>query len=366
MIYFLVPESQDGSIREYLEVWGVGLAGRMAIHHYEDLAAAPSMPAGAYVLSALDQLSPAVRDLAGELCDQLARACPTVRILNSPRETPLRYDLLSELHRLGLNQFRAVRARDGVGGLRFPVFIREESRHWASLTPLLRTPMELEDGLRRVIARGHRLKDLLVVEYCDTADAGGVFRKYAAFVVGSEIIPRSLSAGSHWSLKHSRSNFTRALVLEEQAYILENPHEEALRRIVEIARVGYGRIDYALKDGTIQTWEINLNPIIGRGSRPSSGVIPEELQPLRQVAKEHFYRRFQAAFEAIDTSGADRSPIPVGYRADTLRRARTATRNARARSRWAALRRRLAPLRRLRDLVAARLAPYRLRTSRPR
>jgi hypothetical protein len=222
----------------------------------------------------------------------------------------------------------------------------------------------LEAGLRGVIARGHRLKDLLVVEFCDTADREGVYRKYAAFVVGSEIIPRSLSSGPHWSLKHNRSAFTRSLVLEERAYLLENPHEQALRRICEIARVEYGRIDYAIRDGGIQTWEINLNPIIGRGRRPSSGAIPEELQPLRRAGKEHFYRRFQAALEGVDLAGREAPPIPIRYRSKTLRRARAATRLARTRSRWAGLSARLGPFRRLRDLIAARLTPHLLRTGR--
>ncbi|HEV8597853.1 MAG TPA: hypothetical protein VGQ69_00675 [Gemmatimonadales bacterium] len=362
MIYFVTPESGADKIREYLDLWGAGLAGRMAIHLYEDLPAVRTTPAGTYVLSSLDGLAPAVRDLAGELRDALLQARAPVRVLNSPRETLLRYDLLAELHRLGLNRFRAVRAKDGADGLRFPVFVREENRHWASLTPLLKTPVELEAGLRSVLARGHRLRDLLVVEFCDTADREGVYRKYAAFVVGDAIIPRSLSQGTNWSLKHNRSNFSEAMVLEERAYLLENPHEQALRRICKVARVEYGRIDYALLDGGIQTWEINLNPIIGRGRRPSSGKIPDALQPLRQEGKEHFYRRFQAAFEAIDLT-REAPPIPLRYRPETLRRARAALWRARVRRRWVTGEV-FGPLRRLRGLLASWLTPRVLRAPR--
>lgn len=126
--------------------------------------------------------------------------------------------------------------------------------------------------------------------------------------------------------------------------------------------VEYGRIDYALLDGAIQTWEINLNPIIGRGSRrPSSGAIPEALQPLRQAGKEHFYRRFQAAFEAVDVGGDAAAPIPLRFRPETVRRARAAARWARVRRRWKTPGARLSPLGRLCGLVASWLIPRPLR-----
>lgn len=112
-----------------------------------------------------------------------------------------------------------------------------------------------------------------------------------------------------------RAQFTRDALEEERAYVLGNPHQAQLREIFSAARVDYGRIDCAIKDGVIETWEINLNPTIGRGSRSPSGVIPPEMQQHRREAREHFYRRFQAAFETIDLAGPS---IPISYRADTL------------------------------------------------
>jgi len=34
-----------------------------------------------------------------------------------------------------------------------------------------------------------------------------------------------------------------------------------LRRIFDIAGIDYGRIDYSLRDGAVETWEINTNPV---------------------------------------------------------------------------------------------------------
>lgn len=352
MIRFVVPSALDTNIREYLEVWGRGLAGRMRVLHYERLAGMDRAEPGVYILSTLDQLPAPLTALARSFAEQCERR-PGFRLLNRPGTALLRYDLLAELHRQGRNHFQAVRARDPLDGLRYPVFVREENQHWASLTPLLDTPDALARGLRDLVSHGHRMGDLLVVEFCDTSDAGGFFRKYAAYAVGDEIVPRALSHGRHWSLKHRRSDFTREMVLEEQRYVLENPHEQALRDIFRIAGVGYGRIDYALLDGAVQTWEINLNPTIGRGRRPSTGIIPEELQPLRQSAKEHFYRRFQAAFEALDDGTPAGAVVQLRYPPGVLDAARNAARRGAARH---LVTRAVRAVRRASRAVAARFA----------
>src|SRR5436853_745492 len=108
-------------------------------------------------------------------------------------------------------------------------------------------------------------------------------------------------------LKHSATAFSRSQVLEEQDYVLSNPHEARLAEIFQAGRIDYGRIDYSLKDGRIQTWEINLNPTIGRGLRPATTKIPGELDPIRNETKEFFYARFQEAWEAADL-GPDSRP----------------------------------------------------------
>jgi hypothetical protein len=49
-------------------------------------------------------------------------------------------------------------------------------------------------------------------------------------------------------------------VAEETQYLSENPHLEQLRRIFEIAKINFGRIDYGCVNGKVQVWEINTNP----------------------------------------------------------------------------------------------------------
>lgn len=364
MIQFLVPKTVSFTMREYLELWGRDLSERITIRNYEDLPHWEALPSGAYILAALDHLYPAGRRALAHVCDQLAAAGPAVRFLNSPEGTHLRLPLLQELHRRGWNRFRAVPATEDPEGLRFPVFLREEHWHTGALTPLLRTTAELKSAVARMMVRGHRRGDLLVVEFCDTPSPDGSYRKYSAFCVASEVIPRALELGSHWMVKHRQSTVSAASLREERAYVLENPHEEQLRRIFRAARVDYGRIDYSLRDGQVQTWEINLNPTIGRGLRPPSGHVASELRPIRDETKKHFYRRFQAALERIDAEGPAPVEIPIRLDCGTPRRTELLIRTY-GPARWlTALRRTFRPIRPQLDRLVAAVSPWLVRPSR--
>ena len=124
-------------------------------------------------------------------------------------------------------------------------------------------------------------------------------------------------------LKHAQCEFSEPMILEERAYIVGNPHEAQLREIFGIAGVEYGRIDYAIQDGRVQTWEINLHPTIGRGpGEDRTKKVPPELDPLRDVGKKHFHRGFAAAWEAVDISADGRAPVAVALDARTIAAAR--------------------------------------------
>lgn len=357
MIHFVVPRSTEFGIQDYLALRGQGLAGRLEVLHYEDLPRRTSLPSGGYVFSALDQLLPPGRQVACQVYDQLTRAGQGVRALNDPAATLLRYDLLDALFRFGLNRHRAARATEDLSGLRFPLFLREENRHTGALTRLLQTPAELEAELGMALVRGLRLEELLAVEFWETADAAGYYRKYTAFIVGTEIIPRALNYGRFWALKHSGTEFTREMLAEERDYVRSNPHEAQLRRIFDAGRVEYGRIDYSLKDGAVETWEINLNPTIGRGRRPSSGTIPDALQPLREEARVHFFSRLQAALEALDPPGKPSVMIPIRFRSGGFPESGPLVRGAHPARRFESIRVILRPFKPLLDPIVRMLSP---------
>ena len=294
MIHFLVPETQDFTIRGYLDVSGAALRDDFCIVHYEDLADIKEFALGTYVLSALDQLSPTTANLLVEIHQQL-KDIQGVRFLNNPESTLQRFELLTELHRHGLNEFRVARAGANHSYLRFPVFLRNERAHEGALSPLLNSERDVRQAIGRALVQGHKLSDLLVVEFCDTANDTGYFSKYAAFIVGKKVIPRSLNYGRYWMLKHSETEFTVPMVLEELDYVSRNPHQQQLLTIFELAHVEYGRIDYAIKNGSVQTWEINLNPTIGRSLPLGS----PELDAIRDQVRAYFYREFESGWNEV-------------------------------------------------------------------
>jgi hypothetical protein len=323
VIYHLVPAAED-VFHRYLEFWGRNLASRVQVLHCEDVPSLAPIPAGVYICTAMDRMSPVMASRVRTFCDRL-RALDGVRLINDPARLLARFDLLAELSRAGRNDFRARRVVDDLAAVRYPVFLRDERTHDGPLSPLLRSAREVETWIGRALVLGVRLRDLLVVEFCDTSDASGLYRKYDAFVVGGRIIARGVQHRRAWVVKRLDQEFSPALAAEERTFVRENPHKRELAEICQLAGIEYGRVDYALKDGRIQVWEINTNPEIGsRGVRSHSRQVSPEVDAIRMEAKECFYAAFEAAWQALDaTAAAGVSPWPA-RRSHPWRTVRTA------------------------------------------
>jgi len=177
-------------------------------------------------------------------------------------------------------------------------------------------------GLR---LRGYDPRELLIVELCDTRDQDGLFPKYSAFCVDSTIIPRYLTFGPSYMVKHQTSHFSPERTAREREYLETNPHEEQLAEIFARARIGYGRADYGVLDGQLQIWEINLNPTIGRGLRSGRRVMPhgmEEVRKLREPGKNLFHARFREALVSLDVEVGEPREVPFKVEQPTVRRIR--------------------------------------------
>ena len=303
-----MPAAQEFPIKDYLDLFGRALRQDICILHYEDLVNQREFSRGTYVLTALDQLHAGMAQLLFEVYDQL-RHVEGFRFLNDPRNTMQRLELLNKLHDAGRNDFRAFKADGDLTSLRFPVFLREESLHDGAISPLLNSEREIREAVGRALVQGHKLKNLLIVEFCNTADETGFFRKYAAFIVGKRVIPRSLNYGRGWMLKHSETEFTMPMIQEELEYVCTNPHKQPLEEIFELAQVGYGRIDYAIKDNRVQTWEINLHPTIGRGLVRRSKPLSPELVVVRDRTRRLFYEEFERAWREVHLPTNSEAPI---------------------------------------------------------
>jgi hypothetical protein len=294
MIYYLIARRHQDTMHHFLFTWGKALAGRIKVVLYEDLfsGATIQLPVATYIFTSLgrdmgsyDPPSP-VRKLASELHSSLVKACGAGRVLNDPAHALQRYDLLRALEERGINRFAAYRAGGAAIPRRYPVFLRWEHGSLRDAPPLLHTPQDYEAAIRDATG-----EESIAVEFCDTSGNSGVYRKYGCFVVGGRIVPRHLFFSRSWLVK--RADLCEPAMVEEELEFLEtNPHAPVLQEACRIARIEYGRVDYALVDGQPQVWEINDTP----------GLVPSPVghDPARDRAQARFVELFSRALDAID------------------------------------------------------------------
>jgi hypothetical protein len=294
MIGYLVTAAHRYTVDEYLRSWAPELRSIVRVLPYESLSGDVRLPRASYIFSDLERLSGPMRRRAEDMAHRLARDPESSTVLNSPTGTLVRHDLLRLLRERGSNEFGAYRLSETRTPERFPVFLREEDSHGGAMTPLLHTQRELDRTIARLYLGRRTLDNLLMIEFCDTSDDRGIYRKYGTYIVGSRIIPKHMMFSRDWSTKHT-DLVDEARLEEEREFLETNPHREELRAIFHAAGVTYGRADYGILDGRIQVWEINTNPMI---LRPG-----ELMKPERLPFKTQFAERMARAFEAVDTPG---------------------------------------------------------------
>jgi len=300
VIFFVAPAELMWGITEYLEQSGGALCRRLMTISYDDLIADRQLSLGTYVFAAIDQLTPTEIDIASSCCAELTRASPEIQLLNRPTEALSRYQLLETCFMRRRNAFRVLRASEFHRCRHFPVFVRPEREHTGSLTPLLHNRQQLALALGRLLLWGYRLRDLMIVEYCHTADSAGIFRLYCAAVVGDRIIPQALVHNRNWVTKWAGRVLDADTASEQLAYVEDNPHAEWLRETFALAKTGYGLINYGMQHGVPQVWEINTNPTIVRRTGAPSTMTAEQWRMVAP-AQDGFLERFRAAWQAIDT-----------------------------------------------------------------
>jgi hypothetical protein len=259
MLHFLTMADNKGPIRRYLRWWGGPLRGRARILSYGSIADPAALADGAYIFGDVDRLTGAELDHARRIWDALlARGSQRVRLLNQPGVALKRRELLKALYAEGLNQFNVHDLDAPRDGLRYPVFIRHSREHHGSYTEILQDRAQLDAAERDLIASGHDPRDLLIVEYLDTSE-NGLFRKYSAMRVGARMLSHHIFADEQWVVKGSFDP-PEARRAEDMAFLRDESHLGALSAVFETASIEFGRVDYALKDGAIQVWEINTVP----------------------------------------------------------------------------------------------------------
>lgn len=314
-LIFLVHKGKEYTVRNFLRSWGQDLADRVAARHYPNLRSTGRTPwkrfsqelrarrtgilpvegpaangeRRVYIFADLERLSAPETASAAALWRNLSERPDTLGLLNHPLSSVRRFALLERLHDAGINPFAVYRASEDAEPRSWPVFVRPEDDHGGH-SPLVHDPDELAREIARQKAERGSLDGLMVVEFCDTVDEWGYYRKYAAFRVGKTILARQLHFSHDWVLRFPDVREARTVSLERD-YVEDNLHAAELAEIFELARIEYGRIDYTLKDGRIVVWEINTNPMI---------LIPTDRDDLpRFEAQDAFARRFKRALTEL-------------------------------------------------------------------
>jgi len=293
----------------YARSWGPAPGSRLQVLRYDNLREIKLLNLGTYIFSDLERLSPPELQLAQHVWETLSNARPSLRLLNNPSRVLRRYGLLCKLFDEGKNRFRAVRATEPLQSLRFPVFVRKENDHKGNLTSLIYNSGDLAWALRSLRLRGYRLHDLLVIEFCNTSDSAGIFRKYSAFRIGGEILPRHMLFSRKWNLKKP-DLVDPPLAKEQEGYLLENPHRSWLSEIFDLAGIEYGRIDYSMMGNDPQVWEINTNPTV-RKLTPRLTSALEAIDCLARSAETIPLSIDQSLAQAIQTEGCQRRRVPL-------------------------------------------------------
>ena len=308
-IFYLFSKPNRISIDHYLGTWGAQHFRYILPIPYEEIAKKTVYPPGIYIFSDLDVLHH----------DKLADLLPLwetltakgYSVFNHPIESKCRFELLKLLHFRKINVFNVYRLDDDLSEMRYPVFLRKSDDHTGSQSDLINDSATLTLEINKIRNASTDLTDWMITEFCDVRDQNGIFKKYGAFYINNTIIPRHVFFSKHWVQKYPTELTEIDILKKEHEYLKDNPHEQKLKEIFSLSGIDYGRIDYGIKDGKIQVWEINTNPIILSPSHVAK-------KTLRYEQHRHFHRRFSDSLNSLH--GRTTTRLPISYYKDLFGR----------------------------------------------
>ncbi|WP_136439942.1 hypothetical protein [Pacificoceanicola onchidii] len=246
------------SVASALEARGV----RAECLSWSSLFASTELPHGTWVLSDFERLSAQQLLAAGKLRKRLlAAGC---RVLNDPAKWLPRADFLRTLYLKGINTFQCWRPAVQEWPDRFPVFLRQASAHQGAKSDLLANAQEARAAFDAALAEGLPLTDLLFVEYAGApVPDRRFFRKLSGYRVGPEVVRGASVHDTHWMAKDGMMGLADdADYAAERAEMDAYPHEDLVWNVCDLIGLEFGRVDFGLRAGRPEIWEINSNPMI--------------------------------------------------------------------------------------------------------
>ncbi len=294
MIRFVVHAAHRLTMLPYLERWAGAFRSHIELVSYDQIFRATRLPLRAHVFTDIERLGAEDLERAAKLFEALRSASPELPLLNHPLRVRRRYELLRTLHDVGINDFNVYRLSEARKPRRFPVFLRSENDHAGPETDLIASQADLDVAVEALASDGRSRETRIAVEYSAEPGSDGLFRKFAAFSVNGEVIPRHVMFSRGWLVKGATKTVTEATEAEQLAYVRENPHADWIRSVFELACIDYGRIDYGIVAGRLQAFEINSNATI----------VPAEVTE-RSERNEHFTALLTRAFENLEKRGSE-------------------------------------------------------------
>lgn len=299
MIYYLVKAGKpQKTIDVFLNKVAPEAKAFITPLTYEKVFRIKKIRLGTYIFSDLERLNNFELEAAAEIWSALEKYLPNIKLLNHPLKAMRRYHLLRCLHDQGLNDFNVYRLTELRCPAKFPVFIRGENDHDGAETGLIHDQEKFVTETESLISSGKTIESRIMTEYCAQTDEDGLYSTYSAYNIAGRIIPRHLIFNDKWMTK-SFKIINDKTIEKSKIYMNENPHAEIIMDIFSIANIDYGRIDYSIVDGKLQTYEINTNPFIAK---------PITERDHRIGAKLVFIPMFIERMKAIDIS-PNRNPI---------------------------------------------------------
>jgi tetratricopeptide (TPR) repeat protein len=143
--------------------------------------------------------------------------------------------------------------------LTFPLLVRAPGFHTGEHFLRIETAATLPNEIAKLPG-----DELLTIEYLDTRDADGIFRKYRVLTIDGGLYPIHLAASRDWKVHHFSANSQAACLDEEQVFLagietaLGRDALRALERAAEILALDYGGIDFAIDAaGRVAIFEAN-------------------------------------------------------------------------------------------------------------
>lgn len=310
MIYYLVTKPGDHTFRNNpIVVDEKRLKGRFEIVIYQDAFEKRRWRGGTVIFSDIDRLPAQAAMRAAVLYERLAQS-GAIRLLNHPTRSCRRFGFLRRLKRAGINRHDVFRADELPASMKFPVFLRSETEHDGAYTELLHDEATLRQEIDRLVALGTLPQNLLISEYCHTADADGVWRKATGYLIGDIIFQRYLFFGDHWQVKQPRTGNVAAIrdeaamLAEEEAYATGDTYVPMIREAARIGGFGFGRIDFDIPGGKPEFWECNTNPMPAMLSFATQGARSERILP-------RGWQQLRDALVALDNEAAHATTVEI-------------------------------------------------------